>query len=278
MPASAVPETRRERFGPHQLLSKTAARRIAVGLAACALLIYWLGTCTDVDLRLADAMFDRLHGVFPWRHAWLADTFNHRILKTVLTVAAASVIAAAIADATWPRARLGPAGRLRLRIVALAAVLVPLATSLLKGQSIAHCPWDLARYGGAEPYVRIFEALPLGASAGHCLPAGHASSALWLVSLAVLWLPGAPRKAMLAALLSLAAGFAVGWMQQLRGAHFLTHTLWSMWIACAIVFGLVLLAQRRGRQAEDAVPADARRVTPSSPSPAPLPWPWSGRG
>ena len=235
------------------MLSNTAARRIAAGLAACALIIWWLGACTDVDLRLADAMFDRLHGVFPWREAWLAATFNHRILKAVLTVAAASAIAAAIADAVWPRERLGQVRRLRLRIVALAAVLVPLVTSLLKSHSIAHCPWDLARYGGAEPYVRIFEALPLGASAGHCLPAGHASSALWLVSVAVLWLPGAPRKALLAAVLSLAAGFAVGWMQQLRGAHFLTHTLWSMWIACAIVFALVLLAQRAGRRQADAI-------------------------
>ena len=253
MPASVVPEAGRERSGSSQLLSTAASRRIAAGLAACALLIWWLGAFTDLDLRLADAMFDRLHGVFPWRDAWLADTFNHRILKTVLTVAAASVIAAAIADAVWPRERLGQTQRLRMRIVALSAALVPLAISLLKSHSIAHCPWDLARYGGAEPYVRIFEALPLGASAGHCLPAGHASSALWLVSVAVLWLPGAPRKAMLAAVLSLAAGFAVGWMQQLRGAHFLTHTLWSMWIACTIVFALVLLAQRAGRREEDAI-------------------------
>jgi len=247
MPASVVPEAAHERFGSFQLLSSTAARRIVAGLAACALLIYWIGTRTDVDLRLADAMFDRLQGGFPWRDAWLADTFNHRILKSVLTVAAASTVAAAIADALWPRERLGHVRRLRLRIVALSAVLVPLATSLLKLHSIAHCPWDLARYGGAEPYVRIFEALPPGASAGHCLPAGHASSALWLVSVAVLWLPGAPRKALLAAVLSLAAGLLVGWMQQLRGAHFLTHTLWSMWIACVIVLALVLLAQRAGR-------------------------------
>ncbi|WP_229429092.1 phosphatase PAP2 family protein [Massilia sp. ST3] len=234
-------------------MSKAAIRRIAAGLAACAWLIYWLGACTDVDLRLADAMFDARLGLFPWRDAWLADTFNHRILKAILTVAAASGVTAALADAIWPRAHLAAVHRLRLRIVALSAALVPLATSLLKAHSIAHCPWDLARYGGAEPYVRIFEALPLGTVAGHCLPAGHASSALWLVSLVVCWLPGAPRRALLAAALALAGGFAVGWMQQLRGAHFLTHTLWSMWIACAIVFALVLLGQRSGKRQADAI-------------------------
>jgi membrane-associated PAP2 superfamily phosphatase len=43
-------------------------------------------------------------------------------------------------------------------------------------------------------------------------------------------------------------------MQQMRGAHFLTHTLWSAWIACAIVLLLVVLLQAR----------DARRVRSAS--------------
>jgi membrane-associated PAP2 superfamily phosphatase len=216
------------------LLDADASGRIVAILCWSALFIYWLGTCTDIDLRLADAMFDRASGVFPWRHAWLAETFNHRILKIALTLAGLGFIAAAFADA---------GRRAGLRVVAMSAVLVPLSTSMLKQNSVAHCPWNLARYGGAEPYARLFELLPPGAMPGHCLPAGHASSALWLVSVAVLWLPGEPRKALLAALLALGGGFAVGWMQQLRGAHFLTHTLWSMWIACAIVFALVQLVQ-----------------------------------
>lgn len=214
-------------------------RGIVLGLCISALLIYWLGACTDIDLRLADAAFDPASGTFAWRHAWLTDTFNHRILKALLTCAALVIVAAALADAVRPSKRLDPSARLRLRLIAASAVLVPLAISLLKQNSAAHCPWDLARYGGSEPYVRLFGTLPPGIAPGHCLPAGHASSAMWLVSLAVLWLPARPRMAVAAAMLALAAGLAVGWMQQLRGAHFLTHTLWSMWIACAIVHALV---------------------------------------
>jgi len=40
-------------------------------------------------------MYDRAAGVFPWREAWLAATFNHRILKLALTVLAGCIIAAA---------------------------------------------------------------------------------------------------------------------------------------------------------------------------------------
>lgn len=204
-------------------------------LAAGALAIAWLGACTDVDLRLARAMYDPASGAFPMRHAWLAETFSHTYLKNVMLLLAACALLPAAIDCWRPRS--WPNGfRLRLRVVALASLLVPLATTLLKQASSSHCPWDLADFGGAQAYVRLLDAALAGVPAGHCMPAGHASGALWLVSLTVFWLPQRPRKAAAAAVAALGFGFALGWMQQLRGAHFLTHTLWSMWIACAIAY------------------------------------------
>ncbi|MCC2970505.1 phosphatase PAP2 family protein [Massilia sp. IC2-476] len=239
-----------------RLLGRTTAIRLGALLALAALLILALGAWTDADLWLADAQYDRVTAGFPWREAWLTATFSHRIAKTALSVCAGVIIALAIGDTIWPqRAFDRPLARLRLRVVAWSAVLVPLVVSLLKQSSNAHCPWDLARYGGAQPYVRLFEALPAGVLPGHCLPAGHASSALWLVSLVVFWLPGPARRAWRGLALCLAPGLALGWMQQMRGAHFLTHTLWSAWIACAIVLALVvMLSGDTGRR----VPAGIR--------------------
>ncbi|WP_320476419.1 phosphatase PAP2 family protein [Massilia sp. CFBP9012] len=227
------------------LLPARAIRRMAAALAAAALVIIWIGRCTDIDLALADAVFDAAGGVFPWRHAWLAETFSHVILKWLLMLLAVGFVGRAVADLAWPRAGMSEQTRLRLRIVALSALLVPVAISMLKQLSTSHCPWDLLRYGGDQPYVRLFEALPAGAVAGQCLPAGHASSALWLLSLAVYWLPARPRMASAVAALALAFGAAVGYLQQLRGAHFMTHTLWSIWIACAIVLFLAAVLRAR---------------------------------
>ncbi|QNA98409.1 phosphatase PAP2 family protein [Massilia sp. Se16.2.3] len=225
------------------LLGARQVARLCAWLALTALVILWIGRCTDIDLMLADAVYDTANHVFPWRHAWLTDTFSHVILKGLLTLAAAYFMLAAAFDAFRPRAARDAASRLRLRVVGLSALLVPLAISALKQTSDAYCPWDLARYGGHAPYLRLFDALPPGVLPGHCLPAGHASSALWLVALCVYWLPGRPGAAGKAALCALAAGGIVGWMQQLRGAHFLTHTLWSVWIACAVVLLVVLALQ-----------------------------------
>ena len=225
------------------LIGARSAWRIGAVLLAGAAFILWLGRCTDIDLMLADDFYDAGLHDFPWRHAWLTETFSHGILKMMLTLAAVCCILLALHDVARPQPGRSPLQRLRLRVIGLSALLVPLVTSSLKQASVAHCPWDLARYGGSEPYLRLFDALPFGVQPGHCLPAGHASSALWLVSLCVLWLPERPRSALRALLAALAVGGAVGWLQQLRGAHFLTHTLWSVWIACAVLFTLLLCLQ-----------------------------------
>jgi len=239
MPACGVREMR----AATTLLSTRALRRLTALLAAGALVILWLGRYTDLDLVLADAVFDAQRRVFPWRDAWLTVTFNHVMLKQLLTVLAVGVVVYALVDAWRPRAALGAPGRLQLRIVALSAVLVPAVTSTLKHLSASHCPWDLLRYGGEQPYVRLFGAFPADTLPGQCLPAGHASSALWLVALAVCWLPERPSRARAVALLAIGAGATVGYLQQLRGAHFMTHTLWSIWIACTIVVALIATLQ-----------------------------------
>ena len=232
-------------MAPERLLSPRALALLVAVLAAAALAILWLGAFTNVDLALADTMFELGHG-FPWRDAWLANTFSHGIVKNLLLVLAMLAVLAAGWDLARPFSAWPQLTRMRVRALALAAVAVPLVVSMLKHASSSHCPWDLTRYGGAEPYVRLLDRMPWHTLAGHCLPAGHASSALWLVAGAIFWLPASPRKALAAALGALALGFALGWMQQLRGAHFLTHTLWSMWLACAIVTAILACLPRFG--------------------------------
>jgi membrane-associated PAP2 superfamily phosphatase len=237
------------------LMTRRAGVRVFCALLASALLILWIGMFTDLDMRLADVMYDSATHTFPWRHAWWAEVFSHSIVKAVLTVVGVLLIALCLGEPVLRRRYLTTWWRLRLRFLSGCAVLIPLTTSVLKQTSKSHCPWDLERYGGSQHYYRLLEHMPAWVDAGKCLPGGHASTALWLIGIAVFWLPHRPRTALLAAAGSLLAGAVLGWVQQMRGAHFLTHTLWSMWIACAIAFAM-LWFQMRSQTKERALAPD----------------------
>ena len=234
----------------------------AFALALSALLILGLAQYTNLDLALADRSFNAALRQFVWRDAWFAEVVMHRWLKVPLTLFGVALVLAAGVDAVWRWPRLDAAGRWALRASAALALLVPASISLAKRLSQSHCPWSLDRYGGNALYVRLLDALPTGIDPGGCFPAGHASSALWLVGLCLWWLPRRPRMAAAVFTAGLAAGLALGWVQQLRGAHFLSHTLASMWIAAAWVWMTLLffaLVQRsRSRSRSVALPNTTR--------------------
>jgi membrane-associated PAP2 superfamily phosphatase len=206
-------------------------------LCLSALALTWISRYTAIDLLLSDWMYDPVRQQFPWRENWFAAVFMHYWVKDAFIGAGLLILGLLAAAVAFRLRRFDQRARARLSVVAASAITVPLAVSLLKSQSIHHCPWDLQRYGGSALYLRLFDKLPAGAVAGHCFPAGHASSALWLAAFAVFWLPERPRMAAIVFALGLVPGLLMGWMQQMRGAHFLSHTLWSAWIA-SLVFVL----------------------------------------
>jgi len=211
---------------------------LVLGIAAAILI--WLGEYTNVDIMLADWMFDFSTHEFPWREHWFAAVFMHGSMKVALIAFGVALVGLLAADYVMLSGFLDDDMRRGLRVVAAAFVLIPATISMLKSTSIHACPWDLQRYGGNAPYLRLFELPTSPIVAGHCFPAGHASSGLWLASFAVFCLPARPRLAMTGLVPGMVPGAILGWVQQMRGAHFLTHTLWSMWYAALVI---VLLAR-----------------------------------
>ena len=227
-------------FSRHTDAPTWLTRALAL-LAASALIILVLGQYTDLDLWLADLYFDPISQRFPWDKTWFATAFMHGYVKNVLMWIGFLLMAGALLDLIRPFARLAPAPRAALRISALAAFFEPLLISTLKRGSALHCPWGVDRYGGHNPFLRLLDVVPADWAAGHCFPAGHASSAMWLSALAAFWLPHAPARARAVFAFGLLAGFTLGWVQQMRGQHFLSHTLWTMWLSSALIVALLAL-------------------------------------
>lgn len=215
-------------------LANTQLARLWSMLGASALGIFGLANYTTLDLTVADHMFDASLGEFTYRHAFFYDTVMHGYAKTLLTgIWLVLLVIALIPERVRP-VLLTSAQQYRLRWVAALAVTHSGLVSWLKHQMPHACPWDITRYGGTSPWFPAFS-VHAPHMAGHCFPAGHASSGLWLSALSLCWLPQHPRKALLVAVAGLAIGFLLGWCQQLRGAHFLSHTLTSTWLMCALL-------------------------------------------
>lgn len=212
-------------------------------LLVSALLILIIGELTNIDLIIEDYYFNPQLQTFVWKNNWFAKEVMHTYVKDIMILIAIGCISFVVMDAVCTFKFVNAWSRVRLRFVAVAAMLIPAFISGLKQLSDMHCPWDMQRYGGTAPYFNLFDMVPTNLQAGHCFPAGHASTGLWLAAFCVFWLPHRPRIANRIFISGLGAGFALGWVQQMRGAHFLTHTLWSLWIASIIIFTMLSLSK-----------------------------------
>lgn len=164
---------------------------------------------------------------FPLRDHWLLTHVLHDGAK----YAAWLFVLILCAGAIWPwgaLARLPFTRRLQLPAVAMLATAI---VAGLKSTSGTSCPWDLTEFGGVARYLSHWNgwAGPDGGG-GRCFPAGHAATGFAFVGgyfalrarlphIARVWLAGA-----------LTAGFLLGAAQQMRGAHFMSHTLWTAWL------------------------------------------------
>jgi membrane-associated PAP2 superfamily phosphatase len=138
----------------------------------------------------------------------------------------------------WPVGaftRIDASRRVQLVVSVFAAVLV---VSALKASSSTSCPWDLAVFGRAARHVSHWDWQTPDGGSGHCFPAGHASAGFAFLGGYFAFAgqaPGVARGWLLGALI---AGLAFGIAQQMRGAHFMSHTLWTAWL-CWLVASLV---------------------------------------
>ncbi|HOV96699.1 MAG TPA: phosphatase PAP2 family protein [Thermomonas sp.] len=203
----------------------------------CLLLVSGLGLLllfhhTALDVWLADRWYDPQRGIWPLRDAWWTRTVVHQWLRYVLNLTALFCLWKAWALRRSTQAR-------RWRLVAVASLVVPLLIGIGKRLSPMHCPWDIDRYGGVAPYADAYAALSAQLTPpGHCFPAGFVSAGSWLLAFALFFYPARPRASIAAGLLAVALSLFLGLIQQMRGAHFLSHVLWSLWLSWAIVLAL----------------------------------------
>lgn len=233
-----TPALRYESSSPNPPL----ATHLWLPLAITLILSAWL-MGGGGDQWIADAVYHAQGSHWQLRSAWFTGGLIHRGGKWLSALAALWAIGAAIA--AW-RSKGGSRSSQRWPLTMLAASVV-LSTALvsrLKHLTGMDCPWDLSRYGGHQPYYGLFESRQ-GLTASGCFPAGHASAGYAWLALYFFAIAVKPQWRLPALALGLAAGLVFGVAQQLRGAHFVSHDLWTMmicWTVPLLLFRMMPLA------------------------------------
>ena len=212
-------------------------RDLAIVAGALLALLAW--DALGLDVRIS-RLFGTAAG-FPWRDHWLFSEVLHTGVQR-----AAWVLAIVLVVGIWrplPFARGLTRGERVGWVVAtiVCAALIP----LLKLASLTSCPWSLAEFGGTATYVSHWALGQADGGPGRCFPAGHASAAFCFLPGWLFLRRAAPLAARRWLVATLVAGALLATVQVVRGAHYVSHSLWTGWVC--LVVGVVVVHAFRAR-------------------------------
>lgn len=206
---------------------------LAVTAAWMVLIVIWEWTGADrpVMALLADS-----HG-FALQNDWWLREVLHNGLRRVSTLAYVTLIVS-----LWKPFGFLRSVTQRQRVEILVGVTASLlAVNWAKHVSLTSCPWDLAQFGGVARYVSHWAWGIRDGGAGHCFPSGHASAGFAFLGLALpfLFAPSAQlqQRGWRILYVAILFGLICGITQVLRGAHYLSHVLWTgliCWVVAMI--------------------------------------------
>jgi membrane-associated PAP2 superfamily phosphatase len=189
-----------------------------------------VGEWFTVDLWLARHLYQLEGGQWSLKNDWLFSVILHDHARKLLVMFALSVLILALSSLKISKLK---CWKKHLWFLFLALITPPILVAI--GKTITHmdCPWSLSEFGGSNPYFGLFENHPGIWNYGKCFPAGHASGGYSLIALYFFFLQVRPKWKKYGLYLGLFTGLVFGIVQQLRGAHFVSHDLWSLAICWA---------------------------------------------
>ncbi len=207
----------------------------AVLPAALFLILAVLLEYSQFDVLLANQFFDFDKQRWSAGESWWANQLLHKTGRDF--IALITILSLLGIILSWISNRLRP----WRRACTYALLSILLTTGLVflgKKYSNVDCPWDLAMYNGERPYTQIFSDKPNNIDIGRCFPGGHSSGAFSLLFLYFLLRDKHRRLAFTGFGFALLLGSLYSYGQWVRGAHFISHDIWSAFIAWFAALGL----------------------------------------
>lgn len=229
---------------------KFTLRISAILILTFAIIIYVFPVGGKIDLALMQPWVDQF-GHFTERDNWYLVQLNHKVFKNLLIAVYLSFLALWIAS--FKTESLKPK-RWLYGYMFVVSMLSTALIGVLKSHSAHACPWNMT-----EPTSTGF-IWDFTATHGHCFPGGHASTGFALVTGFFVFRLVQPKRAWFLLFAGLLLGFIMGWGQMMRGAHFLSHNLWTGWII--MCFNVILYAILYKRFEQQAMLTKLNKNTP----------------
>lgn len=226
---------------PASLASAPFNMKLALGIPFFTMAILLLFEPSNLDLWLADMMYQPGIGFIGAKSFFLEDILHDRAKEAVIAITLIVFI-------TWIASFIFPekikTERKRLLYIVLAMAIASSVITPLKKLTEVQCPWNLDRYGGVEIYSSVMDerTAPVEKT-GQCWPGGHASSGFILFALFFALRDIRPRAARVALIVALGLGVTFSLGRMLQGAHFLSHNVWTAlidWSICTLLYRLML--------------------------------------
>lgn len=196
---------------------------------------------TDLDRQISWAWaYDPATATFPARHAFWAERLLHGYGRDLVWLVVLGCVGTLGLSLAVPRLR---SWRRPLLFVVVTIGLTTALIGGLKHITNVHCPWELQGFGGGLAYGHVFAARNATLQAGACFPGAHAGSGFALFALYFAFRDRSRRLAAWGLIAALLVGCAFAVAQEARGAHFLSHDLWSAFLAWSSCLALYLLLQ-----------------------------------
>lgn len=226
---------------PTSVIDRDDARFAAANLlllAAAGLFLVLFSRDGAADFAVSRIFFDPSTGSFPFKEMPVFAVGGHTGLKWLAlciwlfsaVFAVAGIWVASLRE--W---------RSPLVFFCVTVALTTFFAALLKMTSAHSCPWDLQGFGGTAHWFPLFDSPAFDTGPGRCWPSGHSAGGFSLMAGYFAFRRNHRAIARIALVFALGLGALMSFVQMARGAHFLSHCLWSLWIAWFCSLGSFLI-------------------------------------
>lgn len=198
----------------------------------------------DIDLKLATFIYHLQGDQWALKSHWLLENILHTGARQALLILTIALLALWLASFKYSAPYIESSA---LGYLLLTAILSVLVVALLKKITQVDCPWYIQNFGGDLSYYSAYQSRPSSYPSVSCFPAGHASSGYAWLGIFYLLKRYAPSYRYYGLAFVLIVGLILGLTQQLRGAHFLSHDLWTLGICwfIASLFSPLMTRQKK---------------------------------